>query len=314
MREPSVLASERLHMYSLRHLLTLMFCFTVLACGPAFSDELKCICKKDVFFVTDRQMTQTPQGVVFSNDRSPTLSYGMCVPNATGDASAIKVFSSKDEFLKQLAQDGHKVSIFIHGYRKNFDGAVEVARAIAVHSDDPVVLFAWPSKNKYSAYMIDECTAEWSSHHLADVMESIGKQVGNQNVTLMSHSLAARMICWSMGILAQRNELQQPFKSVVFFSPDMDRDTFLADAPLIKRGCSYVKIYIDSHDSRLWLSKVLHGSPRLGTVENDGEQPQIFQVADFDNSMECHRITLPLLHAALGCKPEAITTAAMVAH
>ena len=82
-------------------------------------------------------------------------------------------------------------------------------------------------KNKYY-YMVDECTAEWSSYQLADMLHDLGDEFGYENINLISHSLGARIVSWSLRIMTTQGQLRHPFNCSLFFSPDFDRDTFLA--------------------------------------------------------------------------------------
>lgn len=264
--------------------------------------------KYPVFVVTDRLMTANKYGVDFVGERSSTISYASATWSEQKDkveVSGPDVCQSRQQFLAKLKETGaSKIAVFIPGYRRSFQSSLESAGEIAARLDEPVVLFAWPSKNKYSAYMIDECTAEWSSHDLADALKCLGDQFGNQNVRIIAHSVGVRMACWAFGDLAQTNQLARPFKSAFLFSPDMDRDVFLADAPLIKRACSAVKIFVDEHDSRLWLSKVMHGGPRLGDARNRQLVTEVLQQADFDTTMQTHRLTHELVTSVFPKQPE----------
>ena len=257
-----------------------------------------------VFFVTDRQIKSTPKGMEFSNNRSTELDYG-CYQLSTATAekvnpSDITLYGSKDTFYDNLHKTGAtKVAVFVHGYRKDFEGSLEFAQRIAAELEMPVVLFAWPSKNKYSAYMIDECTAEWSSHQFASMLKDMNDRIGNQNISLISHSLGARIVSWSLRILAADHALDRPFGCSLFFSPDIDRDTFLAESGFLKQSCERVKVYLDAHDTRIWLSKMLHGSPRLGTMDGNSENETLSSMFQFDTSMPSHHIPFPTLSAAL---------------
>ena len=260
-----------------------------------------------LFFVTNRSEEDTKKGTFFNSNRSQVLQYGMipagesAQPGNKIDHSVIKMFKSKDEFISALKGTGSdRIAVFVHGYRKSFDGAVSLGKHLEANLQTPVVVFSWPSKNRYSAYMGDEATAEWSSFPLAKTLADLGETFSNANISLVSHSLGSRMVAWSLRILAsdhQRPAKDDKFGSIVFCSPDFDRDTFTAETPLIKSSCTNVKIYLDSHDSRIWLSKVLHGSPRLGSPDKSKESQAFMQVFDCDMSLQNHHMPFPLLTA-----------------
>ncbi|MGH9552659.1 MAG: alpha/beta hydrolase, partial [Terriglobales bacterium] len=193
----------------------LVLCLLYGSFCPALAVEGHAVANRyPVFIVTDRDVQHTDHGLVFGNGRSTSLAYGTAPVQAAEKrtpSEEVTLLDDQKQFFDKLKETGAThCAVFVHGYRKSFDGSLELAREMASQLDEPVILFAWPSKNKYSAYMIDECTAEWSSYHLADVLRDLGNSIGNQNVRVISHSLAARMVCWSYGILAQTNELRKP--------------------------------------------------------------------------------------------------------
>ena len=60
-----------------------------------------------------------------------------------------------------------------------------------------------------------------------------------------------------------------------------------------------MKVYLDSHDTRIWLSSMLHGSPRIGTMDQSAENEQLSGIFQFDTSMPSHHIPFPILSAAV---------------
>jgi esterase/lipase superfamily enzyme len=260
--------------------------------------------KYPVFIVTDRQVNETKRGLEFSYQRASKARYATFQVSATAsdklNLADVNLLESKEEFLSALKQTGaSRIAVFVHGYRKSFEGSLEFAQRISCEVDIPVVLFAWPSRNKYSAYMIDECTAEWSSHQLAETFKDLGEQFGNENICAISHSLGARMVTWSFRILASQNQLKDPFACNLLFSPDMDRDTFLRESAFLNRCASVMKIYLDAHDTRIWLSRMLHGSPRVGTSDGSGDNETLQKTCQFNTSMPNHHIPFTILNGAL---------------
>jgi len=257
-----------------------------------------------VFVITDREIRHSAKGDEYTASRSSKETYAVySASNPSSkkiDLRDVRILGSQNEFLNLLKATGtRKVAVFVHGYRKSFAGSLDFAERIANQVDTPVVLFAWPSKNSYTAYMTDECTAEWSSYHLAGLLHSLGSQFGDANIDIISHSLGGRMVAWSLRVLATQNQLHQPFDTMLFFSPDMDRDTFLAESSFIKQNCSTVKVYLDAHDSRIWISKVLHGSPRVGNTDDTGTNTKLSEIFQFDTSMPSHQIPFPMLSATI---------------
>jgi esterase/lipase superfamily enzyme len=260
-----------------------------------------------VFFITDRQQKEQSGSstLEFTGERSDKITYGIYSPKLvpTGekiDANEVQVLDSKTKFYDQLKQTGaRRVAVFVHGYRKSFAGSLAFGERMASQLSIPVVVFAWPSKNLYQSYMIDECTAEWSSFELAAILKDVGAQYGNENVEVISHSMGARMVSWAYRILASQHDLEHPFGATLFFSPDMDRDTFVAEGPFIKQCSSSFKLYLDKHDSRIWLSKVLHGSPRLGTMDTTASNKKLLDSYEFDTSLPSHQIPFDVLSSTV---------------
>lgn len=260
-----------------------------------------------VFFVTNREQETTAKGIFFNSHRAQELQYGMIPAGAEAqpghklDHTSIKMFKDKEEFLSALKATGSdRLAVFVHGYRKSFDSAIALGSRLESNLQIPVVVFAWPSKNKYSAYMGDEATAEWSAFPLAKTLADLGQTFTHPNISVIAHSLGSRMVAWSLRIMASEHKLkpnEEKFRSIVFCSPDFDRDTFMAESPLIKNSCTNVKIYLDSHDTRIWLSKVLHGNARLGSLDKTKESQAFMQVFDCDLSLQNHHIPFPLLTA-----------------
>lgn len=255
-----------------------------------------------IFFVTNRQPDKFKDAnLKFSNERSNLLTYGEYLPSDKApddiDQAEPKVFASENEFLNALKDTGSKkVAVFVHGYRKSFQGSIDFGLKMAANLDAPLVVFAWPSKNNYCAYMIDECTAEWSSHHLSQVLRDMGDNLGYRNLVLVSHSLGARMVQWALRDLYTESRPSEPFGAALFFSPDVDRDSFVHDAPFLKQACGDCRLFLDDHDTRIRISKFLHGSPRIGSFGKGVKQEQaLTNTFHCDTSLPSHHIPFELV-------------------
>jgi esterase/lipase superfamily enzyme len=255
--------------------------------------------KYPLFFVTNRLSSENRKGELkFRGKRSDELVYGEYLRNNADDdikqATLLK-FENEQQFLDAVKATGRSAAVFVHGYRKSFDGSMDFGLSMAKCLDAPLVVFAWPSKNNYCAYMTDECTAEWSAHPLAKVLGDMGETIGYGNIAIVSHSLGARMVQWSLKDLYAERHPEQPFAAALFFSPDVDRDTFMQDAKFLNKACSTCRVYLDKHDTRIWISKVLHGSPRIGSDSKDSTQTELSQVFQFDTSLPSHHIPFALV-------------------
>lgn len=252
--------------------------------------------KCPIFFVTNRDEQKRGDSIKFGKHRSSELVFGEYVRNDCNDSlnkARLVLFPSEQALLNATQSTGtKKLAVFVHGYRKSFKGSMNCALQIARHLDIPLLVFAWPSKNNYFAYMADECTAEWSSKQLAKVLRDLGQSMGYRNIVIVSHSLGARMVEWSLKDLYAESPPKEQFAASLFFSPDIDRDTFLQNAPFLKRACATSSIFLDRHDTRIRISKFLHGSPRVGGKE---AQPELSQMFALDGSLPNHHIPSELV-------------------
>lgn len=256
-----------------------------------------------VFFISNRKAQQAGDTTEFTSSRSADLSYGeyLADENTTDVRKAkLVLFKTQQEFLDAVKNTGSKkIALFVHGYRKSFSGSMNFGLTMSKHLDTPLVVFAWPSKNNYCKYMVDECTAEWSSHQLADTFEMLGQQVGFQNIAVICHSLGVRMAEWALRDLYAEHHPKDPFGAFLFFSPDVDRDSFLSDASFLKKACMACRVFLDPHDTRIWISKKLHGSPRLGSMDKNGSQPALEQIFRCDTSLPNHEIPFELVSTSV---------------
>jgi esterase/lipase superfamily enzyme len=267
--------------------------------APAISSSTGC----PLFFVTDRKAIYKKDKTEFSAERSGELVFGAFNRNAQTDSikdGTMTLFQSENDFLSKIkAADRGKMAVFVHGYRKSFNGSMDFGLQIARHLDVPLVVFAWPSRNNYAAYMADECTAEWSCQDLSRLLRDLGQSAGYGNITIVAHSLGARMVQWSLKDLYAETRPGNKFAAALFFSPDIDRDIFKQDAGMINEMCSVFNIYSDQHDTRIWLSKLLHGSPRLGSNDNKIAGAALTGIHQYDTGLNNHQIPYKTVAAAV---------------
>lgn len=245
-----------------------------------------------LFFVTDRNSRDKSGTIKFGNQRSADLVYGEYLRDPQTDSvkkSKRILFQSERQFLDAVSASGKtNLAVFVHGYNESFDDSMDSGLQLAKKLDAPLLVFAWPSKDKRCSYMNDECAAEWSAHHLARVLGDLGQSIGYDNITIVAHSLGVRLAEWSLKNLYLQEKPSDRFAALLFFAPDVDKETFLQDAHFLKQTCARCRVYFDRHDSHLWLSKFLHGSPRIGESDKDGSQSELSQVFQCDSSLPSH--------------------------
>lgn len=227
--------------------------------------------KTPVFFVTDRKETVDGDKVRYVDGRSPKLSYGISyLDKDKNNKQRTVVFDSAEQFFAELQKyDRGEPICFLHGYHRNFKSSIQLGFETAKGLDRPIVLFSWPTRNSYVKYFVDETNAEWAGPHFAAFLTELGKRVPNQNITILSHSVGAKVMTSAFQTLAINNaagsELPR-FGHILMCSPDIDRDIFSVQAPLVKALGSDVRIYVSTKDKRISVSNFFHGGYRVGSA------------------------------------------------
>lgn len=256
-----------------------------------------------VFFVTSRRLDSKGTLLKFGNSRSDELTFGQIIPAieaSDSEGAQTLLFKSKQEFLDALKATGSKrAALFVHGYRKSFTATVDFGIKASAGLSMPLIVFAWPSKNNYCAYMVDECTAEWSSHQLSVLLGDLGDMLGYSNLGLVSHSLGARIVDWALRELYSERKLDEQIGAALFFNPDVDRGSFLHDSRFLKRACADCRVYLDNHDTRIRISRFLHGSPRLGSGKKSGSEHELSGIFRLNTSLQSHNISGQLVSQEL---------------
>ncbi len=241
-----------------------------LAITPIGTQQIQSSSKNPVFFVTDRKETIDGDNIQYVDGRSAKLSYGICYPDANaGGKLKTLVFANADQFFAELAKfDKGEAICFLHGYHRNFKTSVDLGFETAKGLDRPIVLFSWPTRNSYVKYFVDETNAEWAGPHLASFLTDLGSRIQDRNITILSHSVGAKVVTSAFQTLAfNRNLADFPkFAHVLMCSPDIDRDIFAEQAPLVKSFGSDVRIYVSTKDKRIAISNFFHGGYRIGSA------------------------------------------------
>ncbi|HEY9733522.1 MAG TPA: alpha/beta hydrolase [Drouetiella sp.] len=241
-----------------------------LAISPIGNQQINTTSKNPVFFVTDRKETVDGDRIRYVDGRSNTLSYGVSYPDASsGNQIKTVVFSGADQFFAELSKfDKGEPILFLHGYHRNFKTSVDLGFETAKGLDRPIVLFSWPTRNSYVKYFVDETNAEWAGPHFASFLTELGAHVPNRNITIVSHSVGAKVMTSAFQTLAFNRTLNDfpKFGKVLMCSPDIDRDIFVEQAPLVKMFGADVRIYVSTRDKRIAVSNFFHGGYRIGSA------------------------------------------------
>lgn len=277
-----------------------------------------------VFFVTGRKSTKVKGGFDYGVERSDKPAFGICKTlfappkQPVSDAQEKPCDLTRDDFsidgrvepessesflmrLHEARRNNidRRLVVFVPGYACSFAKALIIGAHISTNVALPVVVFSWPSKNSVFAYHVDECTAEWSSAQLGDFLQTIGKEVGNENVIVIAHSMGSRIVNWAIErILAEKGSVAQKYHQILLCSPDVDSGVFSNDIAILRRACPDIRVYVSSKDLRLGVSAMLHGNVRLGSTRANLESIpgiQVIDVTELDNSPVGHSIPFRLL-------------------
>lgn len=177
----------------------------------------------------------------------------------------------KDEWLKLLDASVARtaaaaVLIFVHGYNVAFDESVRRAAQFAydVNFRGIPVVFSWPSKGQAAGYVADEATEEWSSPHLAGLVESIVRLRRVQRVHLLAHSMGARVTAHALQRL--NGKRKGKLKDLILAAPDIDQAVFAQEwERVLRRAAKRWTLYASSQDRAIMSSVAAHRWPRAGT-------------------------------------------------
>ncbi len=276
-----------------------------LTVSPIGTEQIKSSTKNPVFFVTDRKETIDGDKIQYVDGRSAKLSYGICYPDAnSGGKLKTLVFDTADQFFAELAKfDKGEAICFLHGYHRNFKTSIDIGFETAKGLDRPIVLFSWPTRNSFVKYFVDESNAEWAGPHFASFLTDLGSRIQNKNITIVSHSVGAKVITSAFQTLAFNRSLSDfpKFGRVLMCSPDIDRDIFAEQAPLVKTFGADVRIYVSTKDKRIAVSNFFHGGYRIGcaTKSENIEGVEFVNFEAEDNRAFGHSIPYGLLSRVL---------------
>lgn len=232
------------------------------------NQQINSATKNPVFFVTDRKETVDGDKVQYVDGRSSKLTYGISYPDAdNGNKTKTLVFDNADQFFAELSKFNKGETVcFLHGYHRNFKTSIQLGFETAKGLDRPIVLFSWPTRNSYLKYFVDETNAEWAGPHFASFLTDLGQHVQNRNITIISHSVGAKVMTSAFQTLAYNRTVNDfpKFGHVLMCSPDIDRGIFAEQAPLVKAFGSDVRIYVSKKDKRIAISNFFHGGYRIG--------------------------------------------------
>lgn len=129
-------------------------------------------------------------------------------------------------FLKSVEKSPSKEAfVFVHGFNNSFEVAAERAALLSFYSGCPVILYSWPSADKFLRYSEDECNNEWSQEHFLQFAEHLLelKYAHELKFSAVAHSMGCRIYVRSAPSMGKK----RLFRDVYLVNPDIDAQTFI---------------------------------------------------------------------------------------
>lgn len=168
------------------------------------------------------------------------------------------------------ASERRELLVFIHGYNSDFRGAAERAAQLAVdlEIDGVPALYSWPSRASLLGYFADG--REVNDENVRDLVDYLFLLMNGANadrIHIVAHSMGNRFLARALEQLAETypNPPEPLFDQVVWASPDVDAEEFMALIPQVNHLASGMTLYASSRDRALLLSRRINGgNPRAG--------------------------------------------------
>lgn len=256
----------------------------------------------DIFIATTRARSDVVmQG--FSGLRAPKTDYAridVSVPaihkpgnierrkGSVGDparfftATDLSVYSEA-AFAKALKEDiarnGGRALVFVHGYRTGFDGAVYRLTQIAHDSGfkGTPVLFSWASGGRTVDYVYDNNSATAARDSLENTLRLVAG-AGAKRIDIIAHSMGTWVTMEALRQLAISNDrtLGGKLGDVVLASPDVDVDVFKAQMHRYGKPERPFFVTLSSDDKALRLASLIAGDrPRVGDYGKAAELAEL---------------------------------------
>ncbi|RFB80965.1 alpha/beta hydrolase [Methylovirgula sp. 4M-Z18] len=168
--------------------------------------------------------------------------------------------------------------IFVHGFNNSFeDGVLRIAQITwDLQYKGLPVLFSWASRGEIADYEYDRNSALVAREAFMQLLDNLREKHGITKVHIIAHSMGSFLV---LDALANARQLPGAMGQLILAAPDVDRDQFKAEIPLLGKTFSGLTLYASSNDRALEASMKLAGNiPRAGDVPPDG--PIVIQGLD----------------------------------
>ncbi|WP_100640994.1 alpha/beta hydrolase [Marinobacter salexigens] len=248
----------------------------------------------DVYFATNRKPLNSPE--YFSSERNDSITYGRAVVTIPADRKGgkikrpfefftIKMKERKDkhftieridcqsevQFFESVhsKSDGQKLLVFVHGYNVDFLGAVFKTAQIKYDfgiTEEPVILFSWPSKGSVRGYAHDKESSLYSRDSLKEFLGKLST-LGYTEISVIAHSMGG--FCLAEAIKAKIDGAFS-FSRLVLASADIRLKDFRYNyLDSLKNNFHQVALYVSGTDTALRLSRSANMSVRVGDCSQE---------------------------------------------
>lgn len=258
-----------------------------------------------ILVATTRERAAADTGDMFSRQRATAMSYGKLTvsipPDEAREVGVIQwpvvppgdprrefVTVSADYLDKPAFNTSvsavarttrrSKAMIFIHGFNNRFDDAAYRFAQIVQDSKAPVVpiLFSWPSQGLVGvrAYEQDSEIARESSGALAELFDTVARNPGIREITVLCHSMGCQLTLNALQLRASNaGRIGAKIKNVALVAPDVGFETFREQMQGMGSARPRFAVFVSQDDRALKLSRSIAGGiTRLGDV-NPEEEP-----------------------------------------
>lgn len=182
--------------------------------------------------------------------------------------------TDEDAFFKRIHDWTGRICIYLHGYDKPFEEAVEDSCMLfadyqqyenSAHKKMLPILFSWPSIGGRTEYGTDEANLEWSADSFDRFMDRILQEKNPAaQVDVVGHSMGVRLILWYLNRACHTRE-QPLFGDLYLCSGDVDFHTLELKRKILEDSVSNkVYLFVSDRDKALILSHLIHQQPRVG--------------------------------------------------
>jgi esterase/lipase superfamily enzyme len=262
----------------------------------------------DIFYVTHRSRTHSPDLLRFYSGRRGELEFGSAQVAVRVDPQIAQLASKRifrlefrqkaadfaclrqitpsqgaNAFYKQIhaALDRtrrREVFLFIHGFNVSFRGGLERAAKMSVDLDveGATVLYSWPSQASLLSYFVDRNNRlHQYIEDLASAIAAIAQEMRPASLLLVAHSMGNEFLLGALQLLHQRFGKTLSISDVVFASPDVDRQDFISRVSPLVSMAGRMTLYASKKDRALQISQLLQSYERAGHADKPAIVPGI---------------------------------------